>query len=98
VTLSPAYLSKKLSYPLPTKGGDVLRTILDVQDYLLALSSHRQTRNHRQHVCQLMLEEADVETVTSQLQRALFMDSDLDIAAFQRMSGPPSPKGGPPPP
>ena len=86
---SPAYLSKKLSYPLPTKGGDVLRTIRDAQDYLLTLSSHRQTRNHWQHVCQLMLEEADVETVTSQLQRALFMDSDLDIAAFQRMNGPP---------
>jgi triphosphoribosyl-dephospho-CoA synthetase len=94
VTLCPAYLSKKLSYPLPTKGGDVLRTILDVQDYLLTLSSYRQTRNHWLHVCQLMLEEADVETVTSQLQHALFIYSDLDIAAFQRMSGPPRPKQG----
>ena len=98
MTLSPAYLSKKLSYPLPTKGRDVLRTIRDAQDYLLTLSSHRQTRNHWLHVCQLMLEEADVETVTSQLQRALFMDSDLDIAAFQWMDGPPRPKRGPPPP
>jgi hypothetical protein len=88
VTLSPAYLSKKLSYPLPAKGGDILHTIQDAQDYLLTLPSHRQRRHHWQHAGQLMLEEADVETVTSQLQRALFMDSDLDIAAFQRMNGP----------
>ena len=40
----PAYLSKKLSYPLPAKGGDILHTIQDAQDYLLTLPSHRQRR------------------------------------------------------
>jgi hypothetical protein len=52
VTLGPAYLSKKLSYLLPTKGGEVLLTIQDAQNYLLELPAHRQTRHHWQHACQ----------------------------------------------
>ena len=43
VTLRPAYLTKKLAYPLPTKDREVLRTIRDVHDYLLALTLQRGT-------------------------------------------------------
>ena len=64
----PAYLTKKLAYPLPIKGGAILRTIQDARDYLLALPPHRERRHHWQHVCELILEEADVEAVTSQIQ------------------------------
>jgi hypothetical protein len=32
--LPPAYLSKKLTQPLPTKGGAVLRTIGEAANYL----------------------------------------------------------------
>jgi hypothetical protein len=84
MTLRPAYLEKKLAYPLPTKDGEVLRTIGDARDYLLALPPPREGRNHWQHACELILDEADVEAVTSQIHRALFMDGVLDLAALQR--------------
>ena len=39
--LRPApYLSKKLSRPLPTKDGGVLRTVKDARIYMMALSKH----------------------------------------------------------
>jgi hypothetical protein len=81
----PAYLTKKLSYPLPTKDSSVLRTIRDVGDYLLTLTPQRELRNHWQHACKLILDEADIEAVTSQVHRALFMAGQLDLAAFERM-------------
>jgi hypothetical protein len=85
MTLRPAYLTKKLSYPLPTKDSSVLRTIRDAGDYLLALPPHRELRNHWQRARELILEEADIEAVTSQFHRALFMDGQLDLGAFERM-------------
>ena len=84
----PAYLKKKLSYPLPTKDGEVLRTMQDVRDYLLTLPPQRERRNHWQRVCELILAEADMEAVTNQFHRALFMDSQLDLVAFESMNGP----------
>jgi hypothetical protein len=35
--LPAAYLAKKLTQPLPTKAGNVLRTIADASNYMLAL-------------------------------------------------------------
>ena len=82
-TLSrPTYLSNKLAYPLPTKGGEVLHTIQEARAYLLTLSPQRERRNHWQYASQLILEEADPKAVTWQMHRALFMDWQLDLAAF----------------
>jgi hypothetical protein len=39
--LPPAYLSKKLTQPLPIKGGAVLRTIGDAASYVLASRKSR---------------------------------------------------------
>jgi hypothetical protein len=88
MTPRPGYLTKKLAYPLPTKDGDVLRTIQDARDYLLTLGPHREARHSWQRACELILAEADVVSVTSQLHRALFMDGRLDLVAFESMNGP----------
>ena len=37
MSLPPAYLSQKLTEPLPIKGGPVLRTIGEAANYVLAL-------------------------------------------------------------
>ena len=41
MSLPAVYLSKKLTQPLPTKGGTVLRTIGDAANYVLALPPER---------------------------------------------------------
>ena len=87
VTLRTAYLTKNLSYPLPTKCGDILITIQDARGHLLTLGPHQEVRPHWQRAYELLLSEADVETVTSQFHRALFMDGKLDVETFERMSG-----------
>ena len=69
--------------PLPIKGGDILRTLQDARAYM-TLGPHREMRNHWQF--QLIIEEADVEVVTWQFHRALFMDGVLDLIEFQRMN------------
>jgi hypothetical protein len=82
------YLKKKLLYPLPTKGGDVLRTVQDARDHLLTLGPQREARHHWQRACELLLAKADVVALTLQFHRALFMDSQLDLVAFESMNGP----------
>ena len=77
---------RELSYPLPMKGGDILRTIQDARAYMLTLGPHRELRNHWRYACQLIMEEANVEVVTWQFHRALFMDGELDLMEFQRMN------------
>jgi hypothetical protein len=42
--LRPAYLSKKLTRPRPTKNGGTLRTVLDARTFMLALSKDRKNR------------------------------------------------------
>jgi hypothetical protein len=79
---------KKLAYPLPMKDGNVLRTIQEARDFLLTLSLQREQRNHWQYARQLVLEEADPKAITWQFHRALFLDGQLDLAAFERMNGP----------
>jgi hypothetical protein len=56
MTISSAY--RELSYPLPIKGGDILRTIQDARAFMLTLGPHREMRNHWQYARQLIMEEA----------------------------------------
>jgi hypothetical protein len=91
-TMFPAaYLSKKLDRPLPTKDGGTLRTIGDACDYMLALPEHRETRLHWQHAGKLLLEEADVGKFSRQLELALFLDYQLDLAALTHEEATPLP-------
>jgi hypothetical protein len=78
---------RELSYPLPMKGGDILRTIQDARAYMFTLGPHRELRNHWQYARQLLMEEADMDAVTWQFHRALFMDGVLDLIEFQRING-----------
>jgi hypothetical protein len=50
--LRPAYLRTKLTRPLPTKDGVVLRTIEDARAYMLALSKQRETRTQWQRAAE----------------------------------------------
>ena len=68
---SATYLAKRLAYPLPIKGGTVLLTIQDAWDYLLTLGPQRYTLDHWQRAYELIRAQLDVESVTSQLHRAL---------------------------
>jgi hypothetical protein len=79
---SATYLAKRLTYPLPLKGGTVLLTIQDAWDYLLTLGPQRYTLHHWQRAYELIRAQLDVESVTSQLHKALFLDGVLDLAAF----------------
>jgi len=58
--VSPAYLSQKLTRPLPTNDGGTLRTVLDARTYMLALLKRRETRTQWQRAAELLLGEADV--------------------------------------
>jgi hypothetical protein len=78
--LRPAYLSKKLTRPLPTKDGGTLRTLAEARAYMLGLSKARELRAQWQHAAELLLGEADVAAVSKQIELALFMDAKLDLA------------------
>ena len=80
--MSPAYLSQKLSRPLPTKDGGTLRTVLDARTYMLGLSKDRERRTQWQHAAELLLSQADVAEVSKQVELALFYDAKLDVAAM----------------
>ena len=80
MSLPPAYLSKKLTEPLPTKGGTVLRTIGEAANYVLALPPERAEHCNRwRHAAQLLLDQADVAAVSHQVHLALFYDTQLDF-------------------
>ena len=84
-SLPPAYLSKKLTQPLPTKGGAVLRTIGEAANYVLALPPERAEHCNRwRHAAKLLLDQADVAAVSHQVHLALFYDAQLDIKAMPR--------------
>jgi hypothetical protein len=84
MSLPSAYLSQKLTQPLPTKGGFVLRTIRCAADYMLALDpAHAEGCNRWRHAAQLLLDQADVAAVSRQIHLALFYDAQLDIGAMR---------------
>jgi hypothetical protein len=64
--LPAAYLAKKLTQPLPIRGGPVLRTIGEAADYMLALPhGHVEANNGWRRAAQLLLDQADVAEVIS---------------------------------
>jgi hypothetical protein len=76
------YLSRKLIQPLRTKDGGTLRTVFDARTYILALSKQRETSAQWQRAAAMLLEQADVVDLSSQIQLALFYDGKLDLAAL----------------
>ena len=79
---SPVYLKRRLSRPLPTKNGGILSTVKDVRTYVLALPDSRSERRYWQRACQLLLDQADVEALSQQVELALFCDAQLDLEAM----------------
>jgi len=53
--LSSAYLSRKLTSPIPTKDGGTLRTIGEACEYMAAIGKERELCRHWQQVRELML-------------------------------------------
>jgi hypothetical protein len=78
--LRPAYLSKKLTSPIPTKDGGTLRTILEACEYMAAIGKERELRPHWQQVRELMLQEADVVAVSWQVRLAVLKHAKLDVS------------------
>ena len=77
--LRPAYLSQKLTRPLPTKDGGTLRIIREACDYMTGMGKKRELRQHWQRACKLIFANADVFAVSRALELALFMDAKLDV-------------------
>src|SRR6266568_2916920 len=80
--LRPAYLSRKLTSPLPTKDGGTLRTIGEACEYMAAIGKERELRPHWQQVRELMLQEADVAAVSWRVRLAVLKDAKLDVTAL----------------
>jgi hypothetical protein len=78
--LRPAYLSRKLTRPLPTKDGGTLRTIGEACDYMTSMGKRREMQTRWQRVCKLILAKENVLTVSRALELALFMDAKLDVS------------------
>ena len=78
--LPPAYLSKKLTSPIPTKDGGTLHTILEACEYMAAIGNERELRPHWQQVRELMLQEPDVAAVSWKLRLAILKDAKLDVS------------------
>jgi hypothetical protein len=84
MALPRAYLSQKLTQPLPIKDGAVLRTIGDAANYVPALPQEQAEHcNCWRHAAQLLLDQADVAAVSHQVHLALFYDTQLDIGAMK---------------
>jgi hypothetical protein len=79
--LPAAYLTRKLTQPLPIKGGAVLRTIACASNYMLALE-HADSCNRWRRAAMLILEQADVAAVSRQVYLALFYEAKLDLGAM----------------
>ena len=82
--MPPAYLSQKLVQLLPTKNGDVLRTIGDAVTYMLALPPDRGELCQRwRQATKLILDQTDVAAVSQQVHLALFYDAQLTSGAMR---------------
>jgi hypothetical protein len=72
------YFRGKLAAPIATKDrAGTLRTVQDAWDYMAAIGKEREARNHWQKVRKLILEEADLNTVSWDLRLALLKDGKL---------------------
>ena len=80
--LSPAYLTRKLTSPIPTKDGGTLSTIGEACEYIAAIGKERELRPHWQRVRELMLQEADVAALSSRVRLAVLKDAKLDVTAL----------------
>jgi hypothetical protein len=78
--LRPAYLSKKLTHPIPTKDGGTLRTVREACEYMAAIGKERELRPHWQQARELMLQEADVAAVSWLVRLAVLKDAKLDVS------------------
>ena len=76
------YLRHKLTQPLPIRGGPVLRTIGEAANYVLELP-HAESCNRWRRAAELLLDQADVATVSKQVKLALFCDAQLDLKAME---------------
>jgi hypothetical protein len=90
-----AYLSRKLTSPIPTKDGGTLRTIEEACKYIAAIGKERELRPHWQRVRELMLQEADVAAVSHRARLAVLKDAKVDVTALsepiERWVGEPPP-------
>jgi hypothetical protein len=77
--LRPEYLSQKLTPPIPTKDGGMLRTIQDASDYMAAISAERERLPHWQHVRKLILGEPNAAIISWQFRLAVLKDAKLDV-------------------
>ena len=80
--LSPTYLTKKLTSPIPTKDGGTLSTIGEACEYMAAIGKERELLPHWQRVRELMLQEADVAALSSRVRLAVLRDAKLDVTAL----------------
>jgi hypothetical protein len=78
----PAYLSRKLTSPLPTKDGGTLRTIGEACEYMAAIGKERELRPHWQRIRELMLQEADAAAVSWWVRLAVLKDAKVDVTAL----------------
>jgi hypothetical protein len=79
---SPAYLSQKLTRPIPTKDGRTLRTIREVRDYVLALPERRALREQWQMAAKMIIEHGSVPALSRQVELTLFYEAKLDVRAM----------------
>src|SRR5262245_35604455 len=84
--LSSAYLTRKLTSPIPTKDGGTLSTIGEAYEYMAAIGNERELRPHWQRVRELMLQEADVAALSSRVRLAVLKDAKLDVTVPARRS------------
>jgi len=75
------YLRQKLTQPLPIRGSPVLRTIGEAANYVLELP-HAESCNRWRRAAELLLDQADVATVSKQVKLALFYDAQFDLKAM----------------
>jgi hypothetical protein len=80
--MSSAYLSRKLTSPIPTKDGGTLSTIEETCEYMAAIGKERELRPHWQRVREVMLQEADVAALSSLVRLAVLKDAKLDVTAL----------------
>jgi cold shock protein len=79
--MAQSYLSQRLTRPLRTKDGGMLRTVLDARSYMLRISKHRQRSAQWQRVAQLA--KADLGAFCRQVELALHYDGKLDVTRME---------------